>query len=114
MTSVTVGNNVVLLNGLVLSTEIVTSDTNISDLSQQPCILGVDTTNSLITITLPNDATRVNGRYYYIFDYGGNATNNNIIIDGNDSNISGNSQYIIQSNYNCVTLVWLNTSWYII
>ena len=68
-----------------------------------------DTTSSAITFTLP--ALPNTGDTYVLKDGGGNASTNNLTINGNGSNIDGSSTYIISTNYGCITVVFNGTMW---
>jgi len=62
-------------------------------------IIGVDTTSSAVTITLPS-AGAIAGKVYIIADEGGNAGSNNITVatEGSET-IDGSSTATINSNY---------------
>jgi hypothetical protein len=69
--------------------------------------IGVDTSTIAITVTLPQISTIGLNNYkkYFIVDENGNAFTNNITINttGGDT-INGNSSYIINTNYETVSL----------
>lgn len=74
----------------------------------------VDTSIGSFTMSLPS-AVDYLGKTYIIKDKGGNANINNIIIDGFGSElIDGSSNYIMRLNYESITLVSDNNSWWII
>ena len=64
-----------------------------------------------VAVTLP---TPVDGSFLIIKDTSGNRTANAITITPSSGNIEGDSNYIIQSDYESVTLVSDSTNWYII
>lgn len=122
MTSITIGNNLILRSGVVYPLRVVTSDVTITSTSgptiDHDYMIGVDSTSDSITVTLPSDASRTNGRAYYIFDVAGQAATNNITVSGNGKIISTNSDtsVTINNNYNSVTVVYNDTKdkWFIV
>ena len=114
MSQIVVGNDVALQNGVVHSIQIISSNLTITSTTGSTgghsYMIGVDTSSSAITVTLPSDSSRTNGRVYYIFDSVGSANTNNITINGNSKNISGNSTFVITSKYNAVTVVYSSSS----
>ena len=67
-------------------------------------IIGVDTTSSAVTITLPS-AGAIAGKVYIIADEGGNAGTNNITVatEGSET-IDGSSTATINSNYGALRI----------
>ncbi len=67
-----------------------------------------------ITITLPNDGTRVNGRTYNIHN---SDTSNNITIDRNGANINGIADDLTLAAGDSVTIYYNDTAtagWFVI
>jgi len=118
MSSITSGYNISLLNGLILQMQHVTTNTTLSSTSGASggysYAIGVDSTDESITITLPPSPE--NGRVYSIIDIGGNASSNNITIDGNGKNIIGSSTVIMNNDYNSVQLIFSSNKdqWFIL
>lgn len=86
----------------------VSSDTT---LSVDNFLIFCDTTSNSLTITL---AATTNKNLIYIIDSGGNALNNNIIIQPASGNISGETNTIIQQNYGSLTLASDGNNYFII
>ena len=114
MSQIIVGNDMVLQNGLVNTVQVITTSLTITSTSGSAgghsYMIGVNTDSSAITVTLPSDSSRVNGRTYYIFDSTGSATTYNITINGNGKNIVGNSIATISSPYNGLTVMYSTTA----
>lgn len=64
-----------------------------------------------ITITL---GTNTNQNIIYVIDTGGNAVNNNIIVQPPSGTISGQSNVTIQQNYTSLTIASDGTNYFII
>lgn len=80
---------------------VVTSSYNVDD---SDMLIGCNHTSE-ITLTLPTTNSVLKGRIYYIKDESGNASTNNIIIDGNGSNtIDGQETLTINGDYDCITI----------
>ena len=75
-------------------------------------VLLVDTSSAGQTITLP--ASPLNGLSYKIKDKSGNASVNNVTIDGNGSNIDGAANASINTNFGAFELVYSSddTAWF--
>ena len=75
-------------------------------------VLLVDTSSAGQTITLP--ASPVDGLSYKIKDKSGNASVNNVTIDGNGSNIDGAANASINTNFGAFELVYSSddTAWF--
>lgn len=74
--------------------------------------LSVTTTSIPITITLP--LSPVVGFSMEIKDAAGNASVNNITINGNGYNLDGASSFTIDTNYQCITIRFVGTRWSIV
>ena len=73
------------------------------------------TATGAVTITLIAAATAGAGATLYVVDTGGTALTNNITIDGNASEtISGATTFVIEGNYNGVTLWCDGSNWFVI
>lgn len=75
-------------------------------------IILADTTSIAFTIFLPLSPAHT--QHITIKDFNGNASINNIVVDGNGNNIDGNSIFTMNSNYGNLDLLWNGTSWSII
>lgn len=76
-------------------------------------IIGVDTSNNPVTITLP-EIQDIGGKIYIITDEGGNAGINNITVETTGSDlILGETEVIINSDYNSITLYNNGTNWFL-
>ncbi|GAF86680.1 unnamed protein product, partial [marine sediment metagenome] len=72
----------------------------------------IDVTAGSITITLPAVATAAVGKVYHIKDADGNAGSSNITIEGNASeNIDGSLNFVLNVNYQAVSIVNLGDKW---
>jgi hypothetical protein len=69
------------------------------------------TSTGTVTINLPTDNTE--GDVLVITDTGGNASVNNITINGNGANISGSSTYMLQVSYESVQMHYHNGNWFV-
>lgn len=105
-----VTNDIVVNGGIINELQIITSNLTLSNTSgnsgNNSYAIGVDTGSGAVTITLPNDAAKTNGRSYKIFDAGGNASTNNITISGNGLLIGGSSSITISTNYESTLLIY--------
>jgi hypothetical protein len=105
-----VTNDVIVNGGVINELQIVTSNITLSNTTgnfgNNSYAIGVDTSAGEITITLPNDTARTNGRSYKIFDAGGNASTNNITILGNGLLIGGSSSAVINVDYKSILLIY--------
>lgn len=118
---VTSTGNMTASGGIINQVQITAIDLTLSTTSGansgNSYIVGVDTSSGVVTITLPSDGARTDGRTYYIVDVDGSAASNNITIDGNGKNISGfGTSTNISTNYSSSTIVYSSTrdQWYII
>lgn len=77
-------------------------------------IIMADTSSNDVNITLPtlDGSNLTTGRIIHIVDAGGNASNKKITISG-AQNISGQSNVIINKNYNTISLVSSDSQWFI-
>ena len=66
-------------------------------------IIYVDTSSVAITVLMPS-ASNIEGDDYIIIDQAGNASNNNITIDGNGTTIDGNPTFVINQNFRSARL----------
>lgn len=71
--------------------------------------LNVDSSGGEITITLP--ATPKNGQQITVFDFAGNANNDNIIISGNGKLINGFSYVYLNTAFTSIILTFNGTVW---
>ena len=72
----------------------------------------IDVTAGSITITLPAVASAVTGKVYHIKDADGNAGSGNITIDGNAAEqIDGAATFVLNVNYQSVSIVNLGDKW---
>ena len=68
------------------------------------CLIGCNHSGE-ITLTLPASNEVNVGRIYYIKDESGNASTNNIIVEGNGSEtIDGNANITVSGDYDCLTI----------
>lgn len=75
-------------------------------------IIGADTNDSTLTVTLPSNAN-VDGKFYVVNDEGGNAGTNAITINTEgDENIDGGSSITISSNNGSVQIYSDGSNWY--
>lgn len=93
--------------------QIVTSDLTLLTFGK---IIGCDTCVSAITITLPDEQNRKNGLICKIFDAGGNAEINNIIILGNGLQINDSTSVTLAKNYAIINVIYseIKNKWFII
>jgi hypothetical protein len=107
-----VAGNITIEKGLIVNTTEVDSDTY--DLLTSDHVLLVScTTTDEASITLPT-AQAVAGRLVTIIDTGGNADTNNITVDTEGSEkINGESNLVINSDYDSSTLISDGTDWFI-
>ena len=99
--------------GQIFSTTIVTSATHTVDNSDAYILVNYTQTGT-VTITIPSTEVE-NGRLITIKDVGGNAGTNNITINtGGAETIDGNSSFVLNNNYQSVTLISDGTGWYIV
>lgn len=76
--------------------------------------IGVTDTSALRTITLPAAASAGEGKVLVIKDESGAAATNTIVIDGDGAEtIDGAATYVIQINYEAVSLVCSGSAWFI-
>ncbi|MBM3467785.1 MAG: hypothetical protein FJX70_08170 [Alphaproteobacteria bacterium] len=83
-------------------------------LSKDKHIATINTTSKEQRIILDKLSTDDQGHYFIIKDETGNASKNNIVIDGNGALIDGEEQYIINVDYGCITVCYTGSSWAII
>ena len=104
-------NDRLKVNGrLAVSTYIV--NTSSVTLGNGYSFVDVDyTSTGTVTINLPTDNTE--GDVLVITDTGGNASVNNITINGNGANISGSSTYMLQVSYESVQMHYHNGNWFV-
>ena len=77
-------------------------------------VLGVDTSTTAITITLPDATTAIN-HVFNVVDESGNSSNKNIILSPQSGQkISGGESYIINTNYASITLYSNGSNFFII
>lgn len=115
MPQISIGQDTKMTSGLVLEYQTVSSSSyTLTSTSGGnggfDYAIGCDSTSNAITINLPVNSTNglEVGRMYYIFDKAGTAGSNNITIDPRPSGtgtISGATDYVINSNYNSITLM---------
>lgn len=86
--------------------------TNPYQLTVSDQTLFVDTSTAK-TVVLP-DATLYGGRLFRIKDSTGNAGVNNITINSLGGNIDGSPSYIMNTNYQAVTIQSNGLNWYLI
>tara|TARA_R100000234_G_scaffold47311_1_gene28301 strand:- start:886 stop:1341 length:456 start_codon:yes stop_codon:yes gene_type:complete len=97
------------------ASKLITYSSNTS-LTNEDHFVGVDTSASAVTITLPALNTISSGKQLVIKDEGGNAGNNNITIrpavsDG--ATIDGNQTVEIVSNFGALNLYYNGSGWHI-
>lgn len=77
--------------------------------------VGVNSSVTGITITLPLNANLQSGDTFYIVDETGNANTYNITINTNSNNVNGSSSNItISKNYGYIWILFVTTSTFII
>lgn len=76
-------------------------------------IVGVTSTASTYTMTLPNTGL-FTGKYWVIKDESGGCSTNNITISGNGANIDGSSTYVMKANYESVTIYYNGSNFFVI
>ena len=82
--------------------------------SKNKHIVGVNTATKEQRIILDKLSTDDQGHYFTIKDETGNASKNNVVVDGNGVLIDGEEQYIINVDYGCITVCYTGSSWSII
>lgn len=82
--------------------------------SKDKHIVGVNTASKEQRIVLDKLSSEDQGHYFIIKDETGNASKNNIIVEGNEVLIDGEEQYIINVDYGCITVCYTGSSWAII
>ena len=109
MPQIQLGDDVSMSNGVVIAYQAVTGTHSITLTSNgggNEYVIGANTTSAAVTINLPEDGSRELGRMYYIVDSHGNAHNNNITIEaGTNATINGNSNFVVNGQYESVTVV---------
>lgn len=77
-------------------------------------IIGCDTSSSAITLNLPSCASCTAGFCFKFKDEGGNASTNNITIDPNASEtIDGETTFVINTDYDALTIYTNGSNWFI-
>ena len=76
-------------------------------------IIGVTSTSSARTITMPNSGMTT-GQRWTIKDESGGAATHNITISGNGADIDGSTTYVMNSNYQAVDIYWNGTNFFIV
>ncbi|WP_341715290.1 hypothetical protein, partial [Limnobacter sp.] len=96
-------NNILLVNGgLTLSRR--TTNTSVT-LSTTDYYIGVDTTNSPVSLALPGAQTLNNGQTFVVKDEGGSANTNNVTIQASGSEtIDGQNSVILESPFASIQL----------
>lgn len=76
-------------------------------------IIVIDTTSGAVTLTLPDSPE--DGLFFYIKDTG-NASTNNIVIDGNGKIIESDTTYTLNINYGYTEIFYciINDKWFIL
>ena len=120
MTQIVVGHDVSLKNGVINNILIVTSNITITSTTGTngtvPYVIGVNTSSSSITITLPTTSSNGMelGRTYIIYDHSGNSNVNNIVINANGDSaggtINGSNTMTINQNYASYTIICSSSS----
>jgi hypothetical protein len=105
------GNGVSVINAVNYTVTIVTTNTLTVDTTHNR-IISNPTVAGAVTITLP--LAPVTGREIVIKDGKGDAATNNITISGNGKTIDGNANFVINNNYDSVTIIYNGTQWNII
>jgi|SRR5579885_938214 len=72
----------------------------------------VDSSTGVVTVSLP--AAPALGKGYTIADQTGSAALNNITVSGNGHNISGSGTFVINSNFQSLTVVYNGLNWSVI
>ena len=80
-------------------------------LTQNEYIIYADTSSNAVGITLP--ASPTTGRIYKVKDKG-NASTNNITVNGNGNTIDGFVSYIMNVDYSSITLHFDGTEWFVL
>lgn len=107
--SVTIGDKITFQSGLVQNAKTLTSNTTLDDTYYIVRVEG-----SSITITLPADATRVNGRTYYIHN---SHASSSVTVARNGAEINGDTNDYTLSAGNSITIYYNSTAtagWFII
>lgn len=124
MSQISIANDTEMNSGLVLDCKSITNSNSPFTLTNSSgtgggfnYAVGCNTSSGVITVNLPTTSGNgmEDGRMYYIFDQGGNATSNNITIDAQSGGTINDSQtYVISSNYNSVTLMCVGSQKWIV
>lgn len=122
MPQIQLGNDVKMNNGIVLAQRTINSSgthtltSTSGPNSGHDAIISVDTETAAgaTTINLPTDSSRESGRFFYIHDSTGSANTYNITVSGNGVNINGSSTFVLNENYNSVTIIYNGSTWNII
>ena len=69
----------------------------------------VNSSSGPVTITLP--ASPILGKGYTIADQNGTALTNNITVSGNGFNINGLGSFVLNTNYQLVTVIFNGVNW---
>lgn len=125
MSQVSIGSDVKANSGIVVNLRTFTpasegdstSITSTTGNGAHDYVISVVTSTYGSTVNLPT--TSNNGmeaeRMYYICDQSGSASTNNITIDPGSGNISGQSTWVISTDYSCVSVVYVTTNvWHVI
>ena len=93
--------NLNVISGLTLATSVITTS---ATTTANDYHLAVETSSVAPRITLL--ASPLDGRTYIIKDIDGNASVNNITVDGNGNNIDGAATQTISTNYGSLTIIY--------
>ena len=110
--SITIGNKLVINNGMVWS---VTSKSSDYTTTAAEYVINVDASSDAVTISLADGLTV--GTVYYINKIDSSTNNVTITPLGTSATINGDSNFEISTQYNCVTLYLGSTTpnlWYIV
>lgn len=88
-----------------------TTTTNLTVTDSDEVIM-IGTLSGIVTITLP--ASPTDGDLYVVKDRDGSAAVYNITVSGNGNNIDGLSTYLINTNYQSISLIFSNGKWSVI
>lgn len=109
--------NILNLNNKVVKTilNVTTASTaNYSITITDVVIMSTYSTTGSQTLTLPLISSSETGKTYYIIDNGGNALNNHITITTSGADmINGDTNVLMDSNYQSISIYNTGSSWYI-
>jgi hypothetical protein len=122
MSQVSIGSDVKINSGVVMSMRVVTPASEGENItinstsgpnSGHDYAIAIDTDTYGTTVKLPTTSGNgmEPGRIYYVCDHTGSALTHNITVDpGAGSNISGQSTVSISTNFSSVTVVYVTTN----